>query len=372
MAYFCLKLTTLAERTVLICPLDWGIGHATRCVPVIRIFLSKGFRVVIAADGRPLEFLKREFPGIPHLVFPGAKIRYPEGAGFTWRMVRLAPRFLLEIFREHRILKRILEKEKAEVVVSDNRYGLWSKRCHTVLITHQLAIEVPESLGWTRQIFAKVIRLFAGKFDECWIPDFDQPFGLAGRLSHPSKLPDNAIYIGTLSRFGLREHLHDPPAQTGYELLVLLSGPEPQRTILEEKILTQLLNTDLRTAIVRGITEKDESRQVAPHIQMFSHLSTPVLQALMSEVLVVIGRSGYSTIMDVVAMGKRAIFIPTPGQTEQEYLARYLMDKKIFFSMEQDRFDMIYALGLSKNFPGMVLENDYKVLEEEVKALYTK
>jgi predicted glycosyltransferase len=362
----------LENRTVLICPLDWGIGHATRCVPVIRIFMQKGFRVVVAADGRPLEFIKREFPAIPVIVFPGAKIRYPERSGFTWRMLRLAPRFLIEIGREHRMLSRLIDREKPEIVVSDNRYGLWSKKCRTVLITHQLSVEVPRGLRWAQPLLRRMIRYFAGKFDDCWIPDFDHPVGLAGKLSHPPDLPPNSLYTGILSRFSMKPLFHDPPVPSGFEILVLLSGPEPQRTILEKNLINQLKGTDLRTAIVRGITERSETEQLAPHIRMYSHLETNVLQALLSEVLVVISRSGYSSIMDLVSMGKRAIFIPTPGQTEQEYLARHLMEKKIFFAMDQDKFDLIYALGMSKNFPGMVLENDYKVLEEAIEALYTK
>jgi uncharacterized protein (TIGR00661 family) len=371
-AYFCEKLRQLKPLTVLVCPLDWGIGHATRCVPVIRMFQQKGFRVVIAADGRPLEFLKREFPGIPFRIFPGAKIRYPERSGFTWRMVRLAPRFLLQILREHRMLAKLLDRETADVVVSDNRYGLWSKRCHTILVTHQLSIEVPKGLRWAQPVLERMIRWFAGRFDACWIPDFEHPVGLAGRLSHPPKLPPNALYTGILSRFSLREIFHDPRNPSGFEILVLLSGPEPQRTILEKKLIGQLMNTDLKTAIVRGITEKSETEDLSPHIRMFSHLETPALRAVLDEVLVVIARSGYSSIMDLVSMGKRAIFIPTPGQTEQEYLAKHLMEKKIFFSMAQQEFDIIYALEMSKNFPGMVLENDYKVLGTAVDDLKTK
>jgi uncharacterized protein (TIGR00661 family) len=372
LAYICVKRQSVEHRTVLICPLDWGIGHATRCVPVIRIFLEKGFRVVIAADGRPLEFLKREFRGIPFIVFPGTRIRYPERSGFTWRMMRLAPRFLWEIISEHRQLSHILEMVHPSVVVSDNRYGLWTKRCHTVLITHQLSIEVPRGLRWAQPLMGRMIRYFAGRFDECWVPDFEQPVMLAGKLSHPAKLPRNTKYTGILSRFSLKEVLHEPPVPDGFEILVLLSGPEPQRTVLEKKLVQQLMNTDLRTAIVRGVTEKTEREQPAPNIVMFSHLETPDLQALLNTVLVVVSRSGYSSIMDLVSMGKRAILIPTPGQTEQEYLARYLMEKRIFFAMDQDKFDLIYALELSKNFPGMVLENDYRVLAEAVEALYTK
>lgn len=356
-------------KTALICPLDWGIGHATRCVPVIRMFLKQGYRVVIGADGRPLEFLKQEFPDLTWFVFPGKKIRYSRNAGFIRSMILLAPGFLWQIMREHRRMNTFLKSEAVDVVVSDNRYGLWSRRCRTVLITHQLSIDLPGKLKWIRPLLERIVRSLAHRFDACWIPDFEQPLGLAGRLSHPKKLPRNAAYIGTLSRFSGKAAHSTAAHRTGTEILVLLSGPEPQRTILEENLLRQFLRTDLRTVFVRGVTEKAETSSPAPNLRLVSHMRTEELQELLGEVLVVISRSGYSTIMDLVSMGKRAIFIPTPGQTEQEYLARHLLEKKIYFSMDQDRFDLIYALELSRNFPGMVLENDYAALERAVAAL---
>ncbi|HPS74355.1 MAG TPA: glycosyltransferase [Bacteroidales bacterium] len=364
-----MKKGALKNKTVLICPLDWGIGHATRCVPVIRIFLKHGYRVVIAASGRPLAFLKKEFPDLPCLTFPGTPIRYPQHSGFTWRMMQVAPRFLAQIYIEHRRLRHILDQVNPGVVVSDNRYGLWTKRCYTILITHQLSLEVPRGLRWARPLLSRLIRHLASRFNACWIPDVKQPFGLAGKLSHPAKLPPNALYTGILSRFNLREITGEPPALPRIEILVLLSGPEPQRSILEQKLITQLMNTDLKTAIVRGVTEEDTVADLAPHIRVYSHLETHALKELISDALIVICRSGYSSIMDLVSMGKRAIFIPTPGQTEQEYLARYLMEKKIYFSMTQENFDLIYALELSRNYPGMVLGNDYRVLDEAVRDL---
>ncbi len=360
-----------AARTVLVCPLDWGIGHATRCVPVIRKFLEEGYRVIIAADGRPLSFLEKEFPSLRCIRFPGTSISYPSGKSMTLKLLLQAPRFLWNIRREHTRLKRLIREEQISVVVSDNRYGLWSRKCRCVLITHQLEPVLPASLKWMERWSARISRFLISRFDECWIPDFENHKGLAGRLSHPAKMPPNAHYIGTLSRFTMITLSDEPFEPVGHEILVLLSGPEPQRTILEEKILRQLRQTNLKTVIVQGLTERITTDCPDDNIRIYSHLVTPQLRTLLSEALVVICRSGYSSIMDIVSMGKRAILIPTPGQPEQEYLSRYLMDKKIFFSVGQEEFDLIYALELSKNFPGMVLGNDYSVLRERIRGLGT-
>ena len=149
----------------------------------------------------------------------------------------------------------------------------------------------------------------------------------------------------------------------------MLSGPEPQRTILEEKILKQLRDINLQAAMVRGMPEAEEASGLHGNLLVFSHLDSEKLREMIHRSALVICRSGYSSILDLVTLGKRAIFIPTPGQTEQEYLSKYLMEKKIFFSMAQEDFDLLYALEMSKNFHGMVIRNDYKILEEEILSL---
>jgi predicted glycosyltransferase len=204
------------------------------------------------------------------------------------------------------------------------------------------------------------------KFDECWIPDFELHYGLAGRLSHPSQLPANAHYIGTLSRFSAPAGKRDVPVPCDYDIMVALSGPEPQRTILEEMIFEQLMSSGLTGIIVRGLTEVTEEFKLTEKIRVFSHLETVKMKEYMLRSHIIICRSGYSSLMDLVTLGKNAILIPTPGQTEQEYLARYLMEKKIYFSMSQRHFDLLYAIEMTRNFPGLVMQNDYKTLEERI------
>jgi predicted glycosyltransferase len=209
----------------------------------------------------------------------------------------------------------------------------------------------------------------AEKFDECWVPDFELHYGLAGQLSHPPNLPANTHYIGTLSRFSSPAGQRDVPVPCDYDILVALSGPEPQRTIFEEIVFEQLMNSGLTGIIVRGLTEVTEEFNLTDKIHVFSHLETVRMKEYMLRSHIIICRSGYSSLMDLVTLGKNAILIPTPGQTEQEYLARYLMEKKIYFSMPQRNFDLLYALEMTRNFPGLVMSNDYKALEERIVAI---
>jgi uncharacterized protein (TIGR00661 family) len=358
-----------SSKTALICPLDWGIGHATRCIPVISILAEKGFKIVVAASGRPLEFIRNEYPGIHTVEFPGVRVSYPRGDAMGLKILRTAPSFLFGIWREHRQLQKIVAETGASLVVSDNRFGCWNKHIRSVFITHQLDIHVPAGIRFLQPLLNRINYWFIGRYHQCWIPDFEPHRGLAGALSHPAKLPANARYTGILSRFALQSEPFENALKHTFDLLVMLSGPEPQRTILEEKILRQLAGVNLQVAMVCGMPEAETAYVLDGRIHVFSHLNSSRLKELISRSALVVCRSGYSSIMDLVTMGKNAIFIPTPGQPEQEYLARYLMDKKIFFSTGQNEFDLLYALEMSKNYPGMVIRNDHRELERLISEL---
>jgi len=358
-----------AKRIALVCPLDWGIGHATRCVPVILKLEELGFEVVVAGCGRSVEFIRKEYPGLRFVDFPGTRITYPHDNRLVLKMLRMLPGFLYGIWHEHGILKKIAEESGAALIISDNRFGCWHARIPSVFITHQLNIQVPRQLKMFRGLLQSMNYFFIRRYDACWIPDFEPHRGLAGALSHPGRLPGRAHYIGILSRFSGHPSPYADSVKHDFDLLVMLSGPEPQRTILEEKILRQLVSINMQVAMVRGMPESDEAYVLDNRIHVFAHLDTTRLRELIQRSGLVISRSGYSSIMDIVTLGKRAIFIPTPGQTEQEYLSRYLMEKKIYFSVDQDNFDLLYAIEMSKNYPGMVLQNDHRLLEEQIRKL---
>jgi hypothetical protein len=328
-----------------------------------------GDEVVIAADGRPYEFLKKEFPGCRFIRLRGARITYSKGRGFLFQIFRLSPILLWSYFRERRDIKKLIRLEKADIIVSDNRYGLWNKNCYSILITHQIGIIFPSSVRFLSCFINRIIHRQIEKFNECWIPDFELHNGLAGKLSHPSNMPINVHYIGTLSRFSNPSGQREVPPPCDYDIMVALSGPEPQRTILEEMIFKQLTNSGMTGIIVRGLTERTEEWDLTDKIHVFPHLETARMKEYMLRSHIVICRSGYSSLMDLVTLGINAILIPTPGQTEQEYLARYLMEKKIYFSMPQHHFDLLYAIEMSRNFHGLVMQNDYKALEERIREV---
>lgn len=351
---------------VLICPLNWGIGHATRCIPLIEHFRQKDWRVIVAGTGRSVEVLKREYPGLTFLDLPGAEIHYSSGNIQIFRLLMLLPSFLWYIGKESRAIKRLIRSYSIRMVVSDNRFGCRHPRVPSVFMTHQLAIILPRHFRWLEGVARRINYWFIQRFDECWIPDFEHRNGIAGKLSHPVQLPSNARYIGILSRFRpLISPLTDSHIPS-IDILAVISGPEPQRTIFEEMLTTQLRRLDLTSVIVGGNPDQESSDNITPDLHRFSFLDAEKLLELMARASLVICRSGYSTIMDLMTVGKRAVLVPTPGQPEQEYLAAYLMEKKIYLSMAQDKFEILYALEISKNFPGMVIRNNESDLDDRI------
>jgi len=332
-------------QRILICPLDWGLGHATRCIPVIRAFLEQQAEVLIAADGRPYELLKREFPSLQFIRLEGYNVRYPSSGSMAVSMLLSVPKILAGIKREHRELEKIIQQYKIDTVVSDNRYGCWNKNVRSIFITHQLMVKSPVAEG----LLHRIIRSYIKKYDECWIPDHARENNLSGDLSHKYPLPGNAFFIGPLSRFNATAQ----PEQTAqYDVMAIISGPEPQRSIFEKRVSEQLFQSNLKALIVFGIPEGKAGREKKGRLEMASHLGAEEMEKAIRSSSLIISRSGYSTVMDLAALAKKAVFIPTPGQTEQEYLAHYFSEKKVAYFQEQSEFNLDKALKEAEKYSG--------------------
>lgn len=329
-----------AKKRILVAPLDWGIGHATRCIPIINALIANNYEVILAADSRPLHLLSTEFPNLELVRFSGYNIKYPKYLPMNLSMLMQLPKILLGIKKEQKILNQIIEEYNIDGVISDNRYGLYSDKVPCVFITHQLQIQSP--------YFSEKIRTFnynlINKYDSCWVMD-DEQENLAGSLSKAKILPNNTVYIGPQSRFEKRE------TAIKYVFMGLVSGPEPQRTILEKGLINALKGRVEKSLIVLGKPELNTS-ETDGNLTIKSHLNAKELNTAMLQSELIICRPGYSTVMDLAKLEKKAFFIPTPGQTEQEYLANHFMQKGICFAQNQNEFDFKKAFAESENYTG--------------------
>ncbi len=263
------------------------------------------------------------------------------------------PKIIRSIRNEHHWLDQQLDTNHWDLIISDNRYGLYTTRTRTVFITHQLGII--SGFGKLGDVLLRtMLYRWINRFNTCWIPDAAGDVNIAGKLSHPLTMPNHYAFIGPLSRLNKAKPLADD------RLLVLLSGPEPQRTILEKKLIYQLSNTDETVVFVRGLPYGAPLMQNRGRIRFENHLDAKGLSELLSNAKAVICRSGYSSVMDLLKLKKRALLIPTPGQTEQVYLAKHLGALHWFVVQEQAQLDLekgiAAALSQEIEFPALDFE----------------
>ncbi len=353
-------------KTVLVCPLDWGLGHATRMVPVIDILLGKDTKVILAADRGPLDFLHQRFPGVDSIRFKGYVTGYPAKGSMALAMIRAYPKMLAEARKANKYLDELIDKHDVDVVISDNRYELHSSKVYSVFVTHQLNIQTPGLSSLAGPFIRRKVNSYIKRFDELWIPDFEGEPNLSGALSHIPGIPiSNYHFIGPLSRFSLIK-----PADTKEkpDILVILSGPEPQRTILEKLIISQAIESGLSTTILQSRPGEKKVKEIK-NIKLIPHLPDAELAGLIKNAGVIICRPGYSTIMDLAMLEKKAVFIPTPGQTEQEYLARRFMETALYYMEHQKDFDLKRATKKISEYSGFSLKNDYSILNTRIDTI---
>lgn len=352
------------KKRVLVAPLEWGLGHATRCIPIIRELLIQGCEVLIAAEAEARALLAKEFSQLQFLDLKGYRMRYSrKGYWLPLKILIQFPKMLSSIRRENRWLKKVIIEHAIDAVISDNRFGFYNSTVPCVYITHQLTIKTGNS--FTERIAQRIHYRFINKFTTCWIPDYEGKVNLAGALSHPTHLPKTPVrYIGPLSRFEKKE------VEKKYDLAAIISGPEPQRTIFEELLLDQLPDYEGSVLFVRGLPGNlPSSFSIKSNIEMHDHLSAEELNEAVLGSDMIISRSGYTTVMDLVKLQRAAILIPTPGQPEQEYLAEYLMKEKLFFCIAQKDLSLKQALLAVANFSKTNLVNSMNEYVAAVKDL---
>lgn len=311
---------------ILVAPLNWGLGHASRCISLIERLQSDGNEVVLGGDGESLTLLRKHFPDLAVLPLAPLNLRYGKGKRQVWAIVRSLPKIVRSAVRDHKMLADYLRYEQIDEVISDNRFGLYSDRTRCIYMTHQLVVALPRPWRWLEPMVERLHRKIISRFDACWIPDNacgkDRSQGLGGRLSHPEVLPKHSEYIGPLSRFEGKDYQPD----TTYSVVAILSGLEPQRTIFENEIVSRYENSDETVLVVRGKIQSPPTVIKHRNITIIPWLNDKHTAAYLLGAKLIVCRSGYSSVMDMYALGvmNKVDWHPTPGQPEQEYLAEYM------------------------------------------------
>ena len=332
---------------ILVTPLNWGLGHATRCIPIIKSLEENGAEVFIASDGVALDLLKKEFPKNIVFEIPSYDIHY-KGNNFGWTMLRQSSKILAAIAKEYKAVKKIVEEHQIDAIISDNRFGCYYKGIPSVFMTHQLNMIAPTKI--LEKPANKVNHILIDNFQKVWVPDLQGDNSLAGRLSQEHDL--DVTYLGVLSR------MKNFKVEKKYDVAVVLSGPEPKRSEFELEIFRQALQLDdKRFIVVRGQPERWEYYFMKPHLEVVSFMTSQMLNETMLSADMIIARSGYSTVMDLWKLQKPALLVPTPGQTEQEYLAEELSKKNLFLTQSQEDLNIEKALTEINSYQGFLNEN---------------
>ena len=295
--------------------------------------------VTIAADGAQKKLLQYYFPSTTYVTIPKYNIRYSRKA--WWLPIVLffqLPKIAIAIYKEHRWLQAHVTA--FDQVISDNRYGLYNSRLKTIFVTHQLHVKAP--FKWIETIIQKTQYYFINKFSECWVPDTQDYPGFAADLSHPAVMPKIPVtYIGALSQFSVLQNATTTVPPKKYTYCFLLSGPEPQRTLLQNLIESGAARFHEPSILIEGRpSDLPNHYQINETLTKLRYARGQDLLDIIMQSEYIVCRSGYSTLMELLPLHKKMILVPTPGQTEQEYLASSLASCQMAVMIDQASFDL--------------------------------
>ncbi len=339
------------KRTILFAALNWGIGHATRDIPIIDRLIARGCNVILASDGAALDVWRRTYPDLTHIELPSWNIKYQRRGSFTLKMATRAPYVLRAIREERKLVSKIIQDYKVDALISDNRFGVHSKDIPTIFITHQVSLRLNPYLRFAEPFINFYNHGYIKKFDRVWVPDYQSSPNLSGELSHKHKLNNSVSFIGPISRF--MDVWDGKFPEIDNDVAIVLSGVEPQRTLLEEKLISQLKDSEYSVILVQGKSKENRDEIIRPRFRVQSFMDSEELVNTFLRSKYIICRSGYSTILDLAVLKQTALMIPTPGQTEQVYLADWMDKEGLIVSQDQRNLNIkkaLVSLELSKGF----------------------
>lgn len=312
-------LSEIKNQIVVVAPLDWGLGHATRCIPIIKQLKENQNTCIIASSGNAFSLLQKEFPNDILEELPAYNIKYGKTSFTTLcKLLFQIPKALRVKKQEQKQIQKIVDKYSVTTIISDNRFGIYSSLCKNIFVTHQLRVRLPFVLRFLEKIFYWTNKSIIAKYDECWIPDYEGEDNLSGLLSHSWNVP-HAKFIGPLSA---KERIE---CEKLYDIAVILSGPEPQKSLLENELHSILETLPHKVFFANSCGSYRDNQLI---VNCSHQLTTEEISSIICESKIVISRAGYSSIMDYEKLRCKALLVPTPGQSEQEYLASYLVTKE--------------------------------------------
>ncbi len=320
------------SKNILISPLNWGLGHASRIIPIIDYCLNSGKTIILGGNGDAISLLKKKYPELKCVYIPAPAMHYGKkramGISFYFRIFLM----IANLIRERFITARIIQKYDIDTIISDNRPGIYSRKVKSIYITHQVNIFCSPNGGFFSKLYTNIHKRIISKYNFCWVPDLDQENNISGKLSKNDYKP-SLHYVGPLSRFSTIKSI--TCKNTKFNIVCIVSGPEPQREIFEQILIRKFKNSTNKTLIIRGLPDSKEKLKSIGNLSFENHCNDADFLHYLNTAEIIVCRSGYSSVLDLIITGNNAILVSTPGQPEQEYLAKYLNRKHGFNSIEQ-------------------------------------
>lgn len=344
-----------SSKTILVAALNWGIGHATRDIPIINRLIQRGCKVILASDGSALNVWKRTFPNLTHIELPSWNIKYQKKGSFMLMMASRTPYILKAIQQERKRVRELVKEYQIDGIISDNRFGVIDSSVPNVFITHQVSLKLSKQLQFAEPVMNLFNHFHIKKFDTVWVPDYETQPNLTGDLSHKHFPNKQTKFIGPISRFiDIWDGKFPEPE---HDIAIVLSGVEPQRTMLEEKLIEQLKPmTDLNVILVQGKSSLNNNYEIRDGFRLQSFMDSEELVNTFLKSKYIVCRSGYSTILDLAVLKQTALMIPTPGQTEQEYLGEWMHNENLIVCQNQNEIDIPKAIEQLKQTKGFNFE----------------
>ncbi len=361
------------NNNILICPLEWGLGHAGRMIPLAAKLRDMNNNIFIGAGKKHLSFFRKELSGISYIDFSGYSPSYSRFLPQYFKLLLETPILLFHIIREHIRLNKIISEHAIDIVISDNRFGLWNRKITTVYITHMPRIPFPAAFSFLEFIGVLLHRAVIKKYSLCFIPDLPGEINISGRLSHGLKLPDNVRFTGLLSRFTDMETKENEDPVGEKHNTVILSGPEPQKSILKDKLVGFLQERKLLTVFLGGNPDGSGLPLRSGNIVFVDHLLSSPMKEMIKKSDLIISRPGYTVIMELISLNHSAVLIPTPGQTEQKYLAQRLSKTGWFKIVSQKNIKDGIPMEINNpEWPEEIIPDSRLLLEEALDEMLKK
>ncbi len=346
---------------VLFAVCSWGLGHAVRDLPLMKRIIKEGYQLTVIGEGRSLRFLKEELKGsCSYREIPDYSPAYSKKNFSVTKFVSSLPIYIGEIIQEHNRIEKLVKLHHYDRIVSDSRFGVYKRGIPSFFIFHQLRFITPRRVKFFERFTEGFNYLFKDNFDKFLVPDTEEN-GLSGDLSHNLLYfkQDKVEYLGPISDLERKDLSQD------IDYFISLSGPEPQRSVLEKKIINQVSSLKGKVVVTLGKPEEEKTEYLSDNIQVFSCFNRKKQQEMMNKAKLIVTRPGYTTLMELAFLGKKALFIPTPGQTEQLYLANYHKNKKNFYSVSQNNLNLAMDVEKAKKYRGLSLDFSSKEAEDK-------